>query len=155
MNSIRDEARHMMNSNNIAQWRHNSFIMDGGNRVYNSNKQPLINEESTKIKKGWQEKNIQPSMSSPPRFEGNHSWKQIKVWGIKQWVRRKKVTSLLEAPPQESSSSKQTKALDQWTSQREVWFEERKTPNPHWKSQLGGEALPCIQVSILSLHFSF
>jgi hypothetical protein len=37
---------------------------------------------------------------------------------------------ITDASSQESSSSEQTKALDQRTLQREVQFEECKTPNP-------------------------
>ena len=46
----------------------------------------------------------------------------------------KKVTSPLDAPPQESSSSEQTEVFDQWTSQGEVRFEELTILNPHQKS---------------------
>ena len=65
-------------------------------------------------------------------------------------VWRKNVTLPLEASSQESSSSEQPKVLKQLTSLGEVRFEGLETPNPHRKSQLGGEVLSYIQVSILS-----
>ena len=69
-----------------------------------------------------------------------------------RWVWWKK-TSPLQASSQESSSLEQTEVFGQWTSQGEVLCQGLKTPNPHRKSYLGGEAHPCIQVNISFLCF--